>query len=186
MDGGVSGGAKAPPPAGRGVKGQGAALLAAIRNKNRRPGEAGNQGQPTPTETSSNATQSPLDTSVQSTATSIPASQGPGGRGALLIWALSSRLSSATSVTFNTAAVRRQALLERLKIKSGSTAGAGGDTASYAPPPQTSSWQSSSSSKFPSNRNLLLRRELLEKKSNLQLTMFAWRWQERKECSSMN
>ena len=135
MDSGVSGGASALPPAGRGVKGRGAALLAAIRNKNRRPGEAGNQGQPTPTETSSNATQSPLDTSVQSTATSVPASQGPGGRGALLIWALSSRLSSATSVTFNTAAVRRQALLERLKIKSGSTAGAGGDTASYAPAP---------------------------------------------------
>ena len=160
MDSGVSGGARAPPPAGRGVGGRRAALLAAIRNKNRRPGEAANQGQPTPTETSSNATQSPLDTSVQSTATSVPASQGPVGRGALLSWALSSRLSSATSVTSNTAAVGRQALLERLKIKSGSTAGAGGDTASYAPPPQTSSWQSSSSSKFPSNRNLLLRRDL--------------------------
>ena len=120
MDGGVSGGARAPPLAGRGVKGRGAALLAAMRNKNRRPGEAGDQGQPT---------QSPLDTSVPSTATSVPASQGPVGRGALLSWALSSRLSSATSVTSNTAAVGRQALLERLKIKSGSTAGAGGDTA---------------------------------------------------------
>ena len=138
MDSGVSGGARAPPPAGRGVGGRRAALLAAIRNKNRRPGEAGDQGQPT---------QSPLDTSVPSTATatSVPASQGPVGRGALLSWALSSRLSSATSVTSNTAAVGRQALLERLKIKSGLTAGAGRETASYA-----------------------------------------WRWQERKECLSMN
>ena len=75
MDGGVSGGARAPPLAGRGVKGRGAALLAAMRNKNRRPGEAGDQGQPT---------QSPLDTSVPSTATSVPASQGPVGSGALL------------------------------------------------------------------------------------------------------
>ena len=84
----------APPPAvaGRGVGGRGAALLAAMRNKNRRPGEAGNQGQPAPTEASSDTTQSPLD--VQSTAV---------GRGALLIWALYSRMSSATSVTSNTA-----------------------------------------------------------------------------------
>ena len=135
MDGGASGGAGAPPPAGRGVGGRGAALLAAMRNKNRRPGEAGDQGQPTPTEASSDTTQSPLDTSVQSTATSVPASQGPVGRGALLSGALSSRLSSATSVTSNTAAVGRQALLERLKIKSGSTAGAGGDTATAPKPP---------------------------------------------------
>ena len=131
MDSGVSGGARVPPPAGRGVGGRRAALLAAIRNKNRRPGEAANQGQPTPTEASSDTTQSPLDTSVQSTATSVPASQGPVGRGVLLIGALSSRLSSATS---NTATVDRQALLERLKIKSGSTAGTGGDTAT-APKP---------------------------------------------------
>ena len=101
MDGGASGGARAQPPSGRGVGGRGAALLAAVRNKNRRLGEAGNQGQPTPTEASSDTTQSPLD--VQSTATLVPASQGPVGRGALLIWALYSRMSSATSVTSNTA-----------------------------------------------------------------------------------
>ena len=85
-------GARNPPLAGRGVKDRGAALLAAMRNKNRRPIEAGNQGQPAPTEALSDTTQSPLD--VQSTAV---------GRGALLIWALYSRMSSATSVTSNTA-----------------------------------------------------------------------------------
>ena len=132
MDGGASGGGKSPSPAGRGNKGRGAALLAAMRNKNSRPGEAGDKGQPTPAVASSDKTQSPLDTSVQSTATSVPASQGPVGRGVLLIGALSSRLSSATS---NTATVDRQALLERLKIKSGSTAGTGGDTATAPKPP---------------------------------------------------
>jgi len=109
MDGAAGGGA------GRGAGGRGAALLAAMKNKKlaeaAKPSPGVQQQQPD----ESQGDTSPVDTSMQS-ATGPSASLG---RGALL-GALSSRQSTSTTAT-NLAG--RQALLQRLKVKTTSQAG---------------------------------------------------------------
>ena len=108
--------------------GRGAALLAAMR-KNKKPGESPADVSQAPSEPASSA----LDTSVQSTSST----QGPVGRGALLAGALASRPgSSAASVASSQGpAVGRQALLERLKIKTASVGGAGDSSICTPKPP---------------------------------------------------
>ena len=109
MDGAAGGGA------GRGAGGRGAALLAAMKNKKlaeaSKPGPGASAQLPDVTQSDT----SQVDTSIQST-TGPPASLG---RGALL-GALSSRQSTSTTAS-NVAG--RQALLQRLKVKSSSQAG---------------------------------------------------------------
>ena len=109
--------------------GRGAALLAAMR-KNKKPGESPSDVSQAPSEPASSA----VDTSMQSTSSSA---QVPVGRGALLAGALASRPgSSAASVSSSQApAVGRQALLERLKIKTASVGGAGDSSVSTPKPP---------------------------------------------------
>ena len=96
--------------------GRGAALLAAMRNKNKKPGDQ-------EVVTSDRG----VDTSMQSAASSVPT-----GRGALLASAMSSRSSVASSVA---PAQGRQALLERLKIKKATEGGAASSIVSATKPP---------------------------------------------------
>ena len=107
--------------------GRGAALLAAMR-KNKKPGESPTDVSQAPSEPLSSV----LDTSVQSTSST----QGPVGRGALLASLASRPGSSAASVASSQApAVGRQALLERLKIKTASVGGAGDSSVGTPKPP---------------------------------------------------
>ena len=109
-------GAGSGPPAGRG--GRGAALLAAIKAKQKRPGDSGGQGVP---EGGDGAAPSQSTTPIQDISPSLPSTSShplPVGRAALLS-GLAGRGPGGVAASVSSPSVGRAALLEKLKIKGG-------------------------------------------------------------------